>query len=368
MKDMQSSFREESLVVKRAIFLFLSVSVLSGCAGNRAAAPAPGDYVEVDNPGYTMSPGAPPTIWVPRSYVESGIPRGKELVSKGIEELRGTPSGHPDQQVAQQQPSAPVPQQQAVPQQQSAQQRQQVPQQQPVPQRQPVAVSAKAPAVPSVRHRIFVVEVGKNSLLPRFSDAMKKADAGTMLDPAQAALVARYASVATPADRSALSLKLQEDFNANLVVFVAAPDGTSPGSTLTADIYEAQGGSLVKSVEATIGMYPGTDSAVREAAVSSALQRLAAEVKNVAALVPWYGKVVAVDGERVYISAGKESGLEVGQVMYLYRSGRVVEKLGFAPGQRIGRLEITGFVGTDGSFSKIREGGKAQVSDLVGFE
>ncbi|WP_298273215.1 hypothetical protein [Geobacter sp.] len=58
---------------------------LAGCAGTR---PVPGpseEYVEVDNPAATMSPAAPATIWVPRRYVESGIPRGGELVKKGYE-------------------------------------------------------------------------------------------------------------------------------------------------------------------------------------------------------------------------------------------------------------------------------------------
>lgn len=323
-------------MVKRAFIFILSLSVLSGCAGNRAGGPSSADYVEIDNPAFTMSPGAPPTIWVPRSYLESGVSRGGELLEKGYDTLResavvggGTPQ---------------------------------------VTQQQTVATASKTPVAPSVRNRIIVVEVGKITLLPRFNEAMKKASVGIMLDQAETALVARYAAVGTPAARSALSLKLQEDFGANLVIFISAPDGISPGKPLSAEIYEAQGGSLVRTVEAALSVYPETDSAIRDAAVSSALQKLAAEVKNVTALVPRYGRVVSVEGDRVYISAGKESGLEIAQVIYVYRSGHVVEKLGFAPGQRIGSVEVTGFVGTDGSFGKIKEGGKAQVSDLVGYE
>lgn len=58
---------------------------LAGCAGNRPVPGPPEEYVEVDNPAATMSPSAPATIWVPRRYVESGIPRGGELVKKGYE-------------------------------------------------------------------------------------------------------------------------------------------------------------------------------------------------------------------------------------------------------------------------------------------
>ncbi|AJE04705.1 hypothetical protein [Geobacter pickeringii] len=58
---------------------------LAGCAGNRPVPPPSEEYVEVDNPAATMSPSAPATVWVPRRYVESGIPRGGELVKKGYE-------------------------------------------------------------------------------------------------------------------------------------------------------------------------------------------------------------------------------------------------------------------------------------------
>lgn len=63
----------------------LSLLAVTACAGPRTAAGPPEEYVEVDNPAYTMSPNASPTIWVPRRYVESGIPRGGELLKKGYE-------------------------------------------------------------------------------------------------------------------------------------------------------------------------------------------------------------------------------------------------------------------------------------------
>jgi hypothetical protein len=66
-----------------------------GCAGVAGPASRPGDYVEIQNPGFTMSPNAPETIWVPRSYVEKGAPRGKELVKEGYQALTGKPGADP---------------------------------------------------------------------------------------------------------------------------------------------------------------------------------------------------------------------------------------------------------------------------------
>jgi hypothetical protein len=333
----------------RALFITLfSFCFLVGCAGNQGAVSPPEDYVEIDNPAFTMSPGAPSTIWVPRRYVDSGIPRGGELLEKGYESVRGKLSGS-GQQAA---PRAPEPASAVV----SA----------PAP--VPVPVPSKTVVAPTVRNRILVVEIGRNNLLSRTGEALKQASAGTILDPAQAAFVSRYAAVGTSAERSAMAVKLQEDFGANLLLFIEAPEGTGPGKVITAELHEGQGGTLLRKLDAVIPPYTPTEASARDAAIASALRKMSGEVKDVVALAPWYGRVVTVEGERVYINAGKETGIGLGLVLNLYRSGKVVEKLGFAPGQKIGILEITGFVGTDGAYGIVRQGGKAQPSDLVGIE
>ncbi len=332
----------------RSSLLILSLITLAGCAGNQNTISSPEEYVEIDNPAFTLSPGAPATIWVPRSYVESSVPRGGELVKKGYEAIRGNSSGSGAEQQAAQQPAAQLA---AV----SA----------PVP--APVPVTVKAPA-PRVRNRIFTVELGQNGLLTQFNEEMAKTPAELMIDPAKAAFVARYAAVATPADRAALAIKLREDFGANLAFFLSAPAGVASGSAVTVEIFECNGGTLVKSLTAELGSFAPADKAAKAAALSATLRKLAGDVKEVASLVPWYGKVVTVEGERVYINAGKESGILIGRVLNVYRGGKVLANLGFAPGQRMGLVEITGYVGTDGVFGIVKQGAKAQTGDLVGVE
>jgi hypothetical protein len=354
----------EAKVGKNAALLIASFFILAGCAGTSGTVQDTGDYVEVDNPALTMSPGAPPTIWVPRSYVEHGIPRGGEVLEKGVASLKGSPAESGGQQAAPQTAAArqaPAVQPSPV---------------QPPPVLPPVPAAKPAPAVAPVRqtpartarHKIFVIEAGQHSLQPRFSSEMKKASAVNLVDAAQAAFVSRYASAGTVSERSTLSRKLQEDFAATLTVFLTAPEGMAPGKVLAAEVYETHGGSLVRKVEALIGDYPRPDAHARDRAIDRALRELSIQVGEVAAFVPWYGRVVAVEGDRIYLNAGKESGLGIGMALNLYRSGKIIEKLGYAPGQKAAIVEIRGFVGTDGAFAAVREGGKAQVSDLVGFE
>ncbi|MHC1696540.1 MAG: hypothetical protein AB9919_00405 [Geobacteraceae bacterium] len=322
----------------RASLLILSLITLAGCAGNQKVNSSPEEYVEIDNPAFTLSPGAPATIWVPRSYVESGVPRGGELLEKGYESIRGNLAGTAEPSQAPQQSAAVAPV--------------------PLPRK-----SAPAPA-PVVKNRIVVVEVGKNTLLPTFSAALQKVSAGIVVDPAEVSVIARYAAVGSQSERSSLAVKLQEDFGVNLVLFLAAPEGVSSGKPLTVEMYEAHGGSLIKRFDALVPASVASDSA----AMSAVLQKLALDVRETAALVPWYGKVVSVEDSRVYLNTGKESGLTIGRILNVYRAGKVVGKLGFAPGRKIGILEVTGFVGTAGAFGVIKQGEKAEVSDLVGFE
>lgn len=77
------------------LFFLLPFLLLAACAAVRSASAPPEEYVEIANPAYTISPNAPATIWVPRRYVESGIPRGGEVLKRGYEKVvqgvKGTP-------------------------------------------------------------------------------------------------------------------------------------------------------------------------------------------------------------------------------------------------------------------------------------
>lgn len=314
--------------------------LLAACAANKAGNSQPGDYVEVPNPAITMDPNATPTIWVPRSYVDSGLPRGGELVKKGYEQIKGAPQAPPQ---------APG---QVIAAQQSAV--------------KPVPQLAVAP-IP-LKSRIAVLETGENRLLLPLMDQLRNCAAGVLLDPAQPAFLAKYSTVTSQAERAAFALRLQQEYGATVAVFVAAPDQAAPGKTLQGEVYDAMGGGLVRTVTAVIPPYMATDAAARDAALDKALAEMAGRVREVVALLPWYGKVAAVEGDRAYINAGKEAGLKVGQLLRVYRGGKVVAGLGFAPGERIAILEVGGFVGTNGAYGVVKEGKGVQANDLVAAE
>ncbi len=314
----------------RVSALLLSVCLLAACAVNKSAKHPSVEYVEVPNPALTMSPDAPETIWVPKSYVESGVPRGGEMVKRGYETAKAGMLGAPAQ---------PVP-----------------------------GAARPAAAICSVMNRLAVMEIGQPGLAAQFAGKLKSASAGVPLDQSQGGTLAPTAPLASRSERSAFAARAWQDAGANLTVFALAPDGISPGKTLIAEIYDGMGSGLLRSVDAPIPPYAEAEPAAREAAVTKALATLAEKVKEVVALVPWFGKIVAVEGDRVYINAGREAGINIGQKLAIYRGGKVVEGLGFAPGEKVGMLEIAGFVGPNGAYGVVRKGEGVHLTDLVGVQ
>lgn len=192
--------------------LLLSL-LLAGCAGTAARTQGQNGYVEVDNPTFTMSPGSPAKIWVPRASVDNGVPRGGELVKQGYESVKNAVTSTPPQAA----PSAPV------------------------------AAPAQPPLAPS---------------------------------------------------------------QAGITELAGKP----------------------------------------------------------ARMIPYFGLVVAVDGNRVYFNLGREAGYSMGQILKIHRGGTIVEGLGLAPGELIGTLEVQGHVGSQGGYGLLKQGGPVRINDLVGVE
>ncbi|HEX9023219.1 MAG TPA: hypothetical protein VF799_05190, partial [Geobacteraceae bacterium] len=220
----------------------------------------------------------------------------------------------------------------------------------------------------TLKNRIAVLEGGDNGLLMPFNNRIRSASAGILADQHEVAFLAKGSAVTSQAERAAFALRLQREYGINVTVFIAAPDQVAPGKSLEAAIYDGLGEVLLRTVSATIPQYAGTAAAARDAALDAALADLAANVKHVVALLPWYGKVVAVEGDRAYINAGKEAGLRIGQALKVYHGGKVIPGLGFEPGMRTAVLEISGYIGADGAYGVVKDGKGVQANDLVGIQ
>jgi len=74
----------------------------------------------------------------------------------------------------------------------------------------------------------------------------------------------------------------------------------------------------------------------------------------------WFCRIAKVEGEEVYINAGKLTGLKVGDVMEVFRPGGSGER-----GEVKGKIKISGFFGIDASMGRLIQGKNPDVNDIL---
>lgn len=85
----------------------------------------------------------------------------------------------------------------------------------------------------------------------------------------------------------------------------------------------------------------------------------------------WEGRVAMVSGEKVYINAGRLSGIQVGDILKVTEEGAEIfdpetgRFIGTAPGRMKGTLEVISYFGKDGAVSVIHSGNGFKENDLV---
>jgi hypothetical protein len=68
----------------------------------------------------------------------------------------------------------------------------------------------------------------------------------------------------------------------------------------------------------------------------------------------WFCRVAKMDGEEIYLNAGRLTGLKVGDVMEVLRQGEVK-----------GKIRITAFLGMDASIGKLMDGNRPEGNDIL---
>ncbi|HJX60578.1 MAG TPA: hypothetical protein VJ462_04765, partial [Thermodesulfobacteriota bacterium] len=74
----------------------------------------------------------------------------------------------------------------------------------------------------------------------------------------------------------------------------------------------------------------------------------------------WFCRVAKVEGEDIYINAGRLTGLRIGDVMEVFRSGDLDERR-----EQKGKIQISGFFGIDASMGRLIEGKRPDVNDIL---
>lgn len=87
--------------------------------------------------------------------------------------------------------------------------------------------------------------------------------------------------------------------------------------------------------------------------------------------ISWEGRIAAINGDRIYLNVGRQSGLQVGDLLRVAEDGDEVfdpesgRHLGRVPGRMKGTLEVISYFGTDGAISVIHSGAGFRENDRV---
>ncbi len=85
----------------------------------------------------------------------------------------------------------------------------------------------------------------------------------------------------------------------------------------------------------------------------------------------WEGRIVSMQGERMFLNVGKVSGLNVGDLLRVTEDGDEIfdtetgQFIGKSPGRLKGTLEVISFFGQDGAIAVIHSGGGFRENDRV---
>ncbi len=94
-------------------------------------------------------------------------------------------------------------------------------------------------------------------------------------------------------------------------------------------------------------------------------------IVNAVEKLSWEGRVALVKGERVYLNAGRLSGLQIGDILRISEEGEDVHDpetgsyIGRVPGRLKGTVEIVTYFGRDGAIAILHSGSGFRENDLV---
>lgn len=106
-------------------------------------------------------------------------------------------------------------------------------------------------------------------------------------------------------------------------------------------------------------------------AIDLAIEMIAEDILKTVLSMDWHSRIASIEGSKVYINAGRLSGLETGRILEVYAPGeqvidpRTKQPMGRKRGIFKGELEVVELFGVDASWAKINKGGGFSSTDLV---
>jgi hypothetical protein len=101
------------------------------------------------------------------------------------------------------------------------------------------------------------------------------------------------------------------------------------------------------------------------------VRKIIPKIVKIGAKLDWMGRVAKIVGNRIYINAGRESGLNIGDILKIMTEGEEIfdpetgAMIGMAQGEVKGTIEIIDYLGPDTTIAILHSGGSVVEGDYV---
>ena len=123
-----------------------------------------------------------------------------------------------------------------------------------------------------------------------------------------------------------------------------------------------------------MGQKAGYNQVLADKALRAAISQFINNVIAQISYIEWSGRIASVSGDRIIINAGRQTGLNIGDVLVVRGLGEEVIdpetglSLGRAPGPVKGEIQVVEFFGEDASICKPIKGYGFAVGDMVKYK
>ncbi len=148
-------------------------------------------------------------------------------------------------------------------------------------------------------------------------------------------------------------------------------------SKISVDVYNTDTGLMLKQLAGrnpvSLSREKGelSPEKAKIKAIDLAIEMIADDLLRSILSLDWHARIASIDAEKVYINAGRLSGLEKGKILEVYTAGeRIIDAktktpLGTTKGTLKGELEVVELFGVDASWAKLKKGGNFSPTDIV---
>jgi hypothetical protein len=148
-------------------------------------------------------------------------------------------------------------------------------------------------------------------------------------------------------------------------------------SKMTIDVYNTETGTILKQLSGRNPVFLSRERGdmssekAKIKAVDLSIEIIADDLLKAVLMMDWHARVASVENGKIYLNAGRLSGLEKGSVLEVYEPGEQIvdtktkAPLGNVKGAYKGELEVTELFGVDACAAKLVKGSNLSATDLV---